>query len=303
MITLQTLQAIEIGAADALLRLAVLLVLVVVIAFFVAAELAIVSASRPQIEQMIHQSEHPGRQKAAKLVQHAQDHLAQYLSVTQTGTTAGSLLLGWIGEGATVRWIEPWISRLPIDQVSAMITSHSISVAIAFLLVTYIEIVLGELVPKVLATHAPEQTALWIIRPLQICSYLFFPALVILNGTVRLLTGWITNRDKIESEPSEGVFVEKDAYSVIVTGSIDLQRVNEKLGFSLPANEAYRSIAGFMIHQLGRMPAQGNRVQWGELELEALRVAENRLETVLLRRVTRPLLSSPVLSEASLTSS
>lgn len=297
------LQAIELEAADALTRLAILVVLVVAIAFFVAAELAIVSASRPRIEQILKQSDHPGRQKAAQLVQHAQDHLAQYLSVTQTGTTAGSLLLGWIGEGATVHWIEPLISRLPIDRISAMITSHSISVAIAFLLVTYVEIVLGELVPKVLATHAPEQTALWVIRPLQICSYLFFPALVILNGTVRLLTGWITDRDKIKAEQSEGEFIEKDAYSVLVAGSTDLLHVNEKLGISFPASEAYRSIAGFMIHELGRMPAEGDRVQWGELELEAVRVAENRLEAILVRQVTRPLISSPVLSEASLTSS
>lgn len=287
------LQTIELQAAETLLRLAILLALVLAVAFFVAAELAIVSASKGEIDHLASQADPPGTQKAAKLVQHAQNHLEQYLSVTQTGTTAGSLLLGWLGEGATVHWIEPWITGLPIPKLFAMISSHTIATAIAFLLVTYIEIVLGELVPKVLASQAPEKTALLLIRPLQICSYVFFPALIILNGTVRLLTGRITNKD------SAGEVVQKDQYSVTLVGTVDLSIVNDKLGLNLPSNPAYRSIAGFMIHQLGRLPSTGERLQWGELELEAVRVADQQLETILLRQVTRPLIEAT--PETSLT--
>jgi CBS domain containing-hemolysin-like protein len=197
-------------------------------------------------------------------------------------------LLGWLGEGATVHWIEPWIRLLPIPPISAMITTHTIATAIAFLIVTYVEIVLGELVPKVLAAHAPEKTALFLIRPLQICSYLFFPALVILNGTVRLLTGWFTNRDSI----SESEFIRKDEYSVLVAGTIDIATLNKQLKLSLPASDAYRTAAGFMIHHLKGVPSTGDRLQWGELEFEATRVVENQIETLLLRQVTRPLLES-----------
>ena len=64
---------------------------------------------------------------------------------------------------------------------------------------------------------------------------------------------------------------------------------SEKLGLSLPTNEAYQTIAGFMIHNLGKMPTQGDRLLWGELEIEAENVIEGSLETVLLRQVTRPL--------------
>ncbi len=277
------LQTFELEAAEAFLRLSVLFLLILAVAFFVAAEIAIVSASKREINRLTTLAEH---QTAAKLVQRAQNNLEQYLSVTQTGTTAGSLLLGWLGEGATVHWIEPWIAKLPIGHLPAMLTSHSIATAIAFLLVTYVEIAIGELVPKVLASQAPERTALLLIGPLQICSYLFYPALVVLDGTVRLLTGWVKSPEAIASASP---VTQTDSHSVMVEGAIEVQTLNHQLGLNLPTNEAYRTLAGFMIHQLGHMPDPGDRVQWDELELEAVQVGEHHLRTILLRQVTRPL--------------
>ena len=267
-----------------------LLGLTLLIAFFVASELALVSADRHQIRQLAQLSDSPKTAKTAELIHQAQNNIPHYLSVTQTGTTAGSLLLGWLGEGATVHWIEPWIDKLPIGHFPAMLTAHSIAVPAAFILVTYIEIVLGELIPKVLANHAPERTALLLMPALEICSRLLWPLLAILNGTVRLLTGWITSK---QSEPllpaSEATLIEKDAHSALISGLWEVTAVNQKLGLNLPINEAYQTIAGFMIHNLGKMPTQGDRLLWGELEIEAANVIEGSLETVLLRQVTRPL--------------
>ena len=143
-----------------------LLGLTLLIAFFVASELALVSADRHQIRQLAQLSDSPKTAKTAELIHQAQNNIPHYLSVTQTGTTAGSLLLGWLGEGATVHWIEPWIDKLPIGHLPAMLTVHSIAVPTAFILVTYVEIVLGELIPKVLANHAPERTALLLMPAL-----------------------------------------------------------------------------------------------------------------------------------------
>lgn len=283
------LQTLEIETAETLLRLAILLLLVLAVAFFVAAELAIVSASKREIHRLAQTAEHGS---AAKLVQHAQTHLERYLSVTQTGTTAGSLLLGWLGEGATVHWIEPWIARLPIGQLPVMITSHSIATAIAFLFITYIEIVLGELIPKVIASQAPEKAALLLIRPLEICAYLFFPALVVLNGSVRLLMKPFVRSGSTASD-AQGSLVQMDAHSVTVSGEMEVPSVNEQLGLSIPLHEAYRTIAGFVVHQLGHMPQQGDRLQWEELELEAVEVSHHQIHRVLLRRVTRPLTVVP----------
>jgi CBS domain containing-hemolysin-like protein len=296
LITLNSFQSLEIEFASTLLRLVLLFSLTLAIAFFVAAELSLVSASHQQIYQISQHNSEPSKAKAAQLVLDAQNNLQYYLSVTQTGTTAGSLLLGWLGEGATVHWIEPWINYLPIGKFPAVVTAHSIAVVVAFLLVTYVEIVLGELIPKVLATNAPEDTALLLIHPLKICSTLFNPLLIIFNGTVRLLTGGIILKRRHHPEllPSTTPIVHTDPYSALVSGDLDLATVDELLELTLPASSAYRTLGGFMIHHLGRIPTQDERLLWGELELEAAKVVDNRLETVLLRRVTRPLLSQPL---------
>jgi CBS domain containing-hemolysin-like protein len=290
---LGTIQALEIEVAETLLQTTMLFGLVLAIAFFVAAELALIAASREQIGQLAQQTHDPSKAKAARLVQSAQNDLQHYLSVTQTGTTAGSLLLGWIGEGATVHWIEPWIGWLPIDKLPAMITTHLIAIVIAFALVTYTEILLGELVPKVLASQAPEQTALLLVRPLQICSYVFLPFLILLNSNVRLLTGWINREQPLPKlSASESPLIQTDLHSVSVAGRLELMVVNQELGLSLPTSPAYRTLAGFMIHHLGHQPATGEQLLWGELELEAASILNGNLQNILIRNVLKPLLIS-----------
>ncbi|NJM68268.1 MAG: DUF21 domain-containing protein [Acaryochloris sp. RU_4_1] len=276
-----------------MLRMGVLIGLILIIAFFVAAELSLVAASRVQISQLAQQKEHPGQAKKALLVQAAQKDLQHYLSVTQTGTTGGSLLLGWLGEDATVHWIEPWVSWLPIQHLPEIVTAHLIAIVIAFSLVTYIEILLGELIPKVLASQAPEQTALALVQPLMICSSIFWPFLVVLNSNVRLLTGWINHKpfspilsDLPASLPS---LAQIDHHSVAIPGISELTVVNQELALHLPISPAYRTLAGFMIHHLGHLPVAGERLLWGELELEALKVTNGNLETVLFRNVLEPL--------------
>lgn len=283
---LNNLHTIEIELAETLLRLTTLIALVLVIGFFVAAELSLVAASKSQIRQLAQQTDDSKKTKAAQLVQQAQDNLQQYLSVTQTGITAASLLLGWLGEGATVHWIEPWISWLPIGQLSARITAHSIAVVVAFLLVTYIEILLGELIPKVLAANAPEQTALLLIRPLRFCSYLFYPLLVVLNSNVRLLTGWlIQSKSLTELTTFQPLAVHSDTQPILVPGDMELTAASQALELDLPAHDPSQTVAEFMIDELGRLPAQGERIIHGELELEANSVDADSLKTVLLRRL------------------
>ncbi|XZN93586.1 MAG: CNNM domain-containing protein [Microcoleus sp.] len=287
---MNSITSLEIEVAQTLLRLSMLLGLTLLIAFFVASELALVSADRHQIRQLAQLSDSPKTAASAELVHQAQNDIPHYLSVTQTGTTAGSLLLGWLGEGATVHWIEPWIGKLPLGHFPLMLTAHAIAVPVAFILVTYIEIVLGELIPKVLASHAPERTALLLIRPLKICSNVLWPLLAILNANVRLLTGGITRHQSPPLlSPSQATIVQKDAHSALISGGWEVTELNKQLGLKLPISDAYQTIAGFMIHHLGKLPNQGERLLWDELEIEAENVIEGSLETVLLRQVTHPL--------------
>jgi CBS domain containing-hemolysin-like protein len=295
MLTFSTLQTLEIEVTETLLRFAVLIALTLAIAFFVAAELSLVSASREKIYRLTQSDAEEAKRNAAEQVYAAQTQIEHFLSVTQTGTTAGSLLLGWLGEGATVHWIEPWIQQLPIGHLPAMLTTHSIAVAIAFFLVTYIEIVLGELVPKVIAANAPEETALVLIRPLQLCASLFAPLLFILNGTVRLLTFRLTRKVNLFELPAAQIApIQADEHTLVVPAVMAIETLNQELGLTLPVSHAYKTLAGFMIHHLGKVPMQDERLLWGELELEATQVNEGNLQTILVRRVTDPLRILPV---------
>lgn len=162
--------------------LGILAVLVLVLAngFFVAAEFALVAVRKSRVTELVA----AGRMNAAAL-QRALDHLDSHLAATQLGITISSLALGWIGEPALAHVIQPLLAGLPdgLDVAG----SHAIAVAIAFVVITALHIVLGELAPKSLALQRSEGTALWVVRPLGIFLFLLRPAIVALNGLGNLV--------------------------------------------------------------------------------------------------------------------
>ncbi|MGH6865482.1 MAG: hemolysin family protein [Methyloceanibacter sp.] len=164
---------------DVLGLLAVLL-LVATNGFFVAAEFSLVAVRRSRVAQLLAE----GRRNA-KALQRATDHLDANLAATQLGITISSLALGWIGEPALARQIEP----LLIDWLGsfAKTGSHVIAVTIAFIIITSLHIVLGELAPKSLALQRSERTALAVVRPLGLFRTLLWPAIVSLNGLGNLI--------------------------------------------------------------------------------------------------------------------
>ena len=107
------------------------------------------------------------------------DNLDANLAATQLGVTISSLGLGWIGEPALARLIEPAFVSLGALAETA---SHAVAVAVAFCIITVFHIVLGELAPKSFALQRPERTALWIVRPLSLFLALFRPVIFLLNG-------------------------------------------------------------------------------------------------------------------------
>ena len=162
--------------------LGILAVLVLVLAngFFVAAEFALVAVRKSRVTELVA----AGRRNAAVL-QRALDHLDAHLAATQLGITISSLALGWIGEPALAHLIQPLLAGLPggLDVAG----SHAIAVAIAFVVITALHIVLGELAPKSLALQRSEGTALWVVRPLAIFLFVLRPAIVTLNGLGNLV--------------------------------------------------------------------------------------------------------------------
>ncbi|MER8847881.1 hemolysin family protein [Mesorhizobium australicum] len=171
-------------ADDGSLRdiLGILLVLVLVGAngFFVAAEFALVAVRRSRVDELAA----AGRLNAGRL-QKALVNLDANLAATQLGITISSLALGWVGEPALAHLIEPLL--LGVMGSLATAASHTIAVVIAFIIITALHIVLGELAPKSLALQRSEGTALWVVRPLGLFLFLLRPAILALNGLGNLV--------------------------------------------------------------------------------------------------------------------
>jgi putative hemolysin len=152
-----------------LIGLASILLLVFATGFFVASEFSIVSVRKTRIEQLISE----GR-TAAKDVKYAIEHLQQYIAAIQIGVTMASLGVGALGEPVLAGLFVP-----PLEQVlpegEALVSAHAIAIAISFLIVNILEIVLGEIVPKVIARQRPEMTVLLTIRPINFFAFIFRP--------------------------------------------------------------------------------------------------------------------------------
>ena len=157
-------------------KLIAVIVLVLGNGFFVAAEFALVAIRRSRVTQLVEQG-HP----SAKTLQRAVNHLDSYLAATQLGVTMSSLGLGWLGEPAIADLIEPTLEKILPENI-ATVGAHTLGVAIAFVIITSLHIVLGELAPKSLALQRPENTALWVIQPLEFYLNLFRPAVHVLNS-------------------------------------------------------------------------------------------------------------------------
>jgi CBS domain containing-hemolysin-like protein len=140
---------------------------------FVAAEFAIVKVRSTQIEPLL-KSGH----SRAMLVQHVVNHLDQYISSTQLGITVTSLALGWLGEPLVAGLIEPAMELVGFTGRAAVGT---VALILAFGLITFVQIVIGELAPKHLAIRRPQRIAFALARPLNAFFLVFRPFIWVLN--------------------------------------------------------------------------------------------------------------------------
>ncbi len=160
-------------------QLAVVLFLVLLNGFFVASEFAIVKVRSSQLEAVEGEGE-----SRASFARHVTVHLDAYLSATQLGITLASLALGWVGEPFLARMLQPFFFLAGIDAEGVI---RPVSVALAFGLITFLHIVLGELAPKSLAIRKSLPTTLWVARPLGLFYVVFKPAIWFLNGAANLI--------------------------------------------------------------------------------------------------------------------
>lgn len=154
-------------------------VLIALTAFFVASEFAIIRIRSSRVDQLIAEGN-----KTAISVKKVITHLDEYLSACQLGITLTALGLGWLGEPTVARLLEPLFVKWSIPSS----VSHIVSVVIAFSLITFLHVVVGELAPKTLAIQKAEAVSFLFAKPLIWFYRIMFPFIWALNGSARLLT-------------------------------------------------------------------------------------------------------------------
>jgi CBS domain containing-hemolysin-like protein len=239
------------------LRLAAVILLVAANAFFVAAEFALVSIRETRLEQLI-----AARRMGARTVQKLHQKLPEFIAAVQLGVTMASLALGWIGEAAMAHVVEPLFHRLPHAEIFA----HAVSVTVAFLLITYMHVILGELVPKSLALQRTEAVALAVAGPMDVFMTLAAPLLALMStsadvvlkafGTKRVREGGVHSSEELKLivSASHRTGVLEAPQEQMIQRALDLENILVRevmvarpdifsLSGDMPLDEAFQRVA------------------------------------------------------------
>jgi CBS domain containing-hemolysin-like protein len=159
------------------LKLLAVLILVGANGFFVASEFALVSVRSTKLEARATAGKR-GARAALRLL----DNPTLFISATQLGITLASLALGWIGEPTIASLLDP-VAHSLVSEGRAGYVAHVMAIAVAFFAITFLHIVLGELMPKMIALDRAELLALSFSRPLELFARIFRTPLWVFNKT------------------------------------------------------------------------------------------------------------------------
>jgi CBS domain containing-hemolysin-like protein len=168
--------------SEFLIPLSIIFILILLNGLFVGAEFAIVGAPRTRINQRAEQGSKPAK-KILKILRDP-DRQNQYIATAQVGITIASLGLGMYGEHTIAEWLIPPLEHLGFISVAI---AHSIAVIISIGLLTYLHVVIGEMVPKTLALQSAEETVIRLSTPMTIAERLFYPIVWVLNNIGNLI--------------------------------------------------------------------------------------------------------------------
>ncbi len=201
----------------------IILLFVLLNGFFVAAEFAIVKVRLTQIEPLVQKGNW-----RAKIAHGLVTNLNAYLSATQLGITMTSLALGWIGEPLVAKRLLPLFISVGIVSPNVL---HAVSFGVAFSIITFLHIVLGELAPKSLAILEAKKTTLWVAYPLRIFFLVFKPVIWLLNSMANLilrLLGFqtVTESELVHSEEELRLILAQDTHVSAITRNIALNAMD-----------------------------------------------------------------------------
>ncbi len=166
----------SISVSEAVVDILIIFVIVALNAFFVASEFALVSVRRTRIQKIADEGTSGGAAAVLRLL----DNPTRFISAVQLGVTLASLALGWRGEPAIAHILLPFAESIA-SEGSAAYFAHGVAIFIAFSTITFLHVVLGELVPKMFALERAEKFALFAARPLELFAKAFSPILWVLN--------------------------------------------------------------------------------------------------------------------------
>jgi CBS domain containing-hemolysin-like protein len=149
---------------------------------FVAAEFALVAVRRTRVEQLVNEGV-----KGARAVEKAVASLDRSIAATQLGITLASIGLGFVGEPALARLLIPLFDAIPDSW--QFITAHTLSVTLAFILITFMHVVFGELIPKTITLQVPERMAFLLAKPLLLFARLTRPFTMLMYLTANAILG------------------------------------------------------------------------------------------------------------------
>lgn len=183
-------------------------------AFFVASEFAIVKVRSSRINQLVEEGH-----RSALAAKKVTTHLDEYLSACQLGITVTALGLGWLGEPTVEQLFRPLFERMELNDSAA----HLLSFFIAFIFMTYIHVVVGELAPKTAAIQKAEQITLLFAKPLILFYRILFPFIWVLNGSARVLTGLFGLKPASEKEVAHS----EEELRMILSDSYESGEINQ----------------------------------------------------------------------------
>ncbi len=151
-------------------------ILILINAFFVAAEFALVALRRTRVEELVNQKV----PRATSLLK-AIDNLNDSVAASQLGITLASLALGFVSEPAIHQLIHPFFDQLPNSWQGPI--THALSIVLTLMVITFLHVVFGEQMPKIAALQSSERIGLYIAPPLNILARVARPLVRLMNGT------------------------------------------------------------------------------------------------------------------------
>jgi CBS domain containing-hemolysin-like protein len=163
---------------DDIVGLIYIAILIGLTAFFVISEFAIVKVRVSRIDQLVEEGN-----KKAIAAKKVIENLDEYLSACQLGITVTALGIGWLGESTFRSILSALFNNIHIPAS----LSYALSITLAFLIMTFLHVVIGELAPKTIAIQKAEQVSLLFARPLIWFYRIMYPFIWLLNGSARLV--------------------------------------------------------------------------------------------------------------------